>query len=194
MNAYIFYGKSGSGKGTQAQLLIEHLENQGQSVLYVETGKLFRDFVASNDTFSAQRTKSIIDNGQLMPAFFPVYLWAKQLIENYDGTQHIILDGVTRRIEEAPILESALEFLQVDKKIVFNIDLSNASAQQRLLSRNQGRADDADVTKIQQRLDWYAENVNPVLDYYRQGNTLTVYDINGEPAIETIFEEIKKCI
>lgn len=194
MNAYIFYGKSGSGKGTQAQLLIQYLESQGQSVLYIETGKLFRDFVATNTTFSAQRTKSIIENGQLMPAFFPVYLWARELIENYDGTQHIILDGVTRRLEEAPILESALEFLQVDKKIVFTINLSDTSAMNRLLSRNQGRADDADPEKIQKRLDWYTENVNPVLDYYRKGTTISVIDIDGEPDVETIFEEIKKCI
>lgn len=194
MNAYIFYGKAGSGKGTQAQLLKSHLESLGQSVLYIETGKLFRDFVADNNTFSAQRTKSIIDSGELMPSFFPIYLWAKQLIENYDGTQAIILDGVTRRIEEAPILESALEFLQINKKLVLHIEIADSTAQGRLMSRNQGRADDTDPEKIQKRLDWYTDNVLPVLDYYRKGNIITVHDIDGEPTIETIFEEIKKHI
>lgn len=193
-NAYIFSGKAGSGKGTQAVQLKEYLQSQGHHVIYIETGKLFRDFVANHDTFASRRTKSIIDQGQLMPAFFPIYLWAKELIDHYDGSSHIILDGVTRLLEEAPILESALEFLQLDQKMVFHITITDATAQGRLLSRNQGRIDDTDPDKIQKRLDWYTDNVLPVIDYYRKGNHITVHDIDGEPDVETIFEEIKKYI
>ncbi len=190
-NAYIFYGKAGSGKGTQAKLLQKNLEDNGRKVIYIETGGLFREFVETSNSFSAQRTKSVIDSGQLMPAFFPIYLWSKALIENYDGTQDLVLDGVTRLIEEAPILESALNFFQVDKKLVFNIHISDETAQARLAIRPDGRADDADSTKIQKRLDWYTNNVVPVLEYYKKGSIITVHDIDGEPDVATVFDQIK---
>lgn len=193
-NAYIFYGKAGSGKGTQAQLLKTHLESVGRSVVYIETGGLFRDFVATNNSFSAQRTKSVIDSGQLMPAFFPIYLWSQAMIQNYDGTQDLILDGVTRRIEEAPILESALEFFQIEKKLVVTIHISDEVAQERLAMRPGGRADDSDPIKVQKRLDWYTENVVPVLDYYRRGDGITVHEINGEGTIEQVFERLKQVL
>lgn len=189
-NAYIFYGKAGSGKGTQAKLLKEHLESVGRSVLYIETGGLFRAFTESTKTFAATRTREIIDNGQLMPAFFPIYLWAHELIAKYDGTQDIILDGVTRRIEEAPILESALEFFKVDKKIVFHIHIADATAQTRLAIRPGDRADDADPVKVQKRLDWYTDNVLPVLEYYKKGNMITVHEIDGEPDVTGVRDQI----
>jgi adenylate kinase family enzyme len=189
-NAYIFYGKAGSGKGTQAQLLKTHLESQGRSVVYIETGGLFRNFVETNTGFSAQRTKTVIESGQLMPAFFPIYLWSQAMIEHFDGTQDLILDGLTRRIEEAPILESALDFFQIEKKIVFNIHIDDAIAQTRLAMRAGDRPDDADPVKIQKRLDWYNEKVLPVLEYFKQNNTMTMCDIDGEPDVAQVQNQV----
>ena len=54
--AYLFYGKAGSGKGTQAVELKKTLESEGRKVLYIETGELFRKFVASSQSFAAKRT------------------------------------------------------------------------------------------------------------------------------------------
>jgi adenylate kinase len=177
-NAYIFYGKAGSGKGTQAKKLETYLTEQGNKVLVIETGKLFRDFVAKEHSFAAHRTQSIIDAGQLMPAFFPIYLWAQEIIEKYKAGYDVILDGVTRRIEEAPILESALHFLAIEKSIAFHIHVSDEVAQQRLVLRPDGRADDQDPARVQQRLDWYRENVLPVLEYYKKGSVIQVVDVD----------------
>ena len=131
-DAIIFIGPQGSGKGTQAKLLKDLLESRGRTVLYVETGGLFRDFVASGDSFAARRTREVVDNGQLMPPFFPIYLWANQLIAGYDGTQDVILDGVARRIEEAPIIASAIEFFKIEKPTVFSIQIADETAVTRL--------------------------------------------------------------
>lgn len=189
-NAYIFYGKAGSGKGTQAKLLQDHLLGVGKKVLYIETGKIFRDFVASTNTYSAEQTKLIIDQGKLMPAFFPIYLWARELVEKYDGTQDIILDGVTRRLDEAPILESALEFLNIQNKKIFHIHITDETAQTRLASRSQGRADDTDPALVQKRLDWYTTNVLPVLEYFKKNNQIEVVEIDGEPNPDQVFAQI----
>lgn len=193
-NAYIFYGKAGSGKGTQAKLLQGHLLAEGKEVLYIETGKLFRDFVATTDTYAAEQTKSIIDQGKLMPAFFPIYLWAREMVEKYDGTQDIILDGVTRRLDEAPILESALEFLNVQNKKIFHIHITDQTAQERLATRGQGRADDTDPVLVQKRLDWYTTNVLPVLEYFKNNNQIEVVEIDGEPSAEKVFEQIENVL
>jgi len=59
--AFIFFGRSGSGKGTQAKLLVEALkEKTGREVLYVETGQRFREF-KTGETLSSELTKEVIE-------------------------------------------------------------------------------------------------------------------------------------
>src|SRR3989344_2545474 len=40
--AFVFFGRSGCGKGTQAELLADYLNKKGEKVLHIETGKAFR--------------------------------------------------------------------------------------------------------------------------------------------------------
>ncbi len=194
MSAYIFYGKAGSGKGTQALELKNYLESIGKKVLYIETGALFRQFVADNNTFASKRTKDVIENGGLMPAFFPVYLWANQLIQHFSGTEEIILDGIARRVEEAPMIDSALDFFQVEKRFVFTINITDETAIHRLQIRNQGRADDASIDKIRERLGLYAEKTSPILNYFEAHSNYSFVRVDGEPAPEEVFDQIKKSI
>lgn len=193
-HAYIFYGKAGSGKGTQALKLKEYLESQGRTVIYIETGGLFRRFVESSNSFAAKRTGEIIDKGELMPPFFPIYSWADELIKNYTGSEDIIMDGVARRLEETKVLDSALDFFQIEKRYVFQVTISDQVAIDRLLIRNQGRPDDADPGKIQKRLNWYKENVMPVFEYFHQHQNYTFAEINGEESVEGVFAQIKQQI
>lgn len=186
-HAYIFFGKSGSGKGTQAELLKQELEKKGRKVINVETGQLLRDFIASGSGYLQDQTKNIIDNGKLMPVFFPVYLWARVLVENYTGTEDIIFDGVSRRIEEAPIIDSALDFLNIEARTVIEINVSNQWVIDRLSAR--GRADDS-VEGIQKRLTWFESNVVPVLEYFKINRKYNFFDINGEQTIEEVHGEI----
>ncbi len=186
---FIFFGKSGSGKGTQALLLKMELEKMGRKVIYVETGQLMRDFVASGDGYLQKRTNDIIGTGGLMPIFFPTYLWAKVLVEQYSGSEDIIFDGVSRRIEEAPVIDAALDFLQVEHRSVIHIDVSDKWVIDRLSTR--GRADDS-LSGIQKRLDWYLENVVPVLSFFEKKKTYRFFEINGEQSIDGVHAEIMK--
>lgn len=190
-HAYIFYGKSGSGKGTQAKLLKAHLESQGRSVLYIETGQLLRNFAAEHNSLSARYTKEVLDQGGLMPVFFPIYLWGNELIQKFDGTQDLIIDGAARRIEEAPALESALSFLKIQDQKVFHIHITDETAQTRLSSRVEGRADDADAEKIKSRLDWYVTNVLPVLEYFHKSTQVEMIEIDGEPDVDGVWKQIE---
>ncbi len=192
--AYIFFGKAGSGKGTQALELKKYLESQKRSVLYIETGALFRNFVANTASFAAKRTSQVIDNGQLMPAFFPIYLWAHELIQSFTGTEDIIFDGVARRIEEAPIIDSAIEFFNVEKTFVFHIDITDETAIERLQNRGQGRTDDASLIKIRERLDLYQKDTVPVINYFRDHDNVQFVKIDGELNVEHVAKQIGKVL
>lgn len=188
---YLFYGKSGCGKGTQAQLLKTRLESQGRKVIYVETGNLFRSFSENNTGFMADHVKSVINAGKLMPAFFPVYLWSRALVEGYTGTEDIILDGVSRRLDEAPIIDSALDFLEIEKRHMIVIDVSDAWVYEHLGKR--GRADDT-IEGMQRRLGWFVENVIPVINYFTNNPKYQSITINGEQSIEQVASEINEKI
>ena len=61
---YVFVGRPGAGKGTQAALLIEYFkqQNPSQPVLYMETGALLREFKA-RDNYTSRLTQEVIDAG-----------------------------------------------------------------------------------------------------------------------------------
>jgi adenylate kinase len=192
MSAYLLYGKSGSGKGTQAVILKTKLESLGKKVIVIETGKLFRNFTQQRNDFMGNHVRSVVDSGELMPVFFPIYLWADQLIQHYTGTEDIIFDGVSRRIEEAPILDSALDFLNITNRYVIDIKVSDAWVFDHMGNRPDRTDDTAEgMTK---RLAWFNNNVAPVIEYFKNNNKYTFVSINGEQSIEEVAHEIEQII
>jgi adenylate kinase family enzyme len=108
----VFFGRSGSGKGTQADLLIKKLKeiDEKSGVIYVETGAELRK-MKNNGSYTANLTKEVMDHGKLMPASIPIWAWSNLLMsEVKTGEEHMVFDGVARRADEAPILSQALEF------------------------------------------------------------------------------------
>ena len=185
---FIFFGRAGSGKGTQANLIVEYLKKNDpeRKSLYLETGQKLRDFIVQ-DNFSAQLTKEVLDTGGLMPPFMPIWLWTSFLIENYTGSEHLIFDGLCRRQYEAPILDTALQFYKRTGIVVVVINTSNEWSIERLLAR--GRSDD-DIPEIKKRLEWYDEEVVPAIAHFRNEPAYRVLDINGEQTIEEVHAEI----
>jgi len=185
--AYIFYGPSGSGKGTQAKLLIKYLEEKRKkAVLYVETGQRFRDLLDSG-TYTAKMVREVIDKGGLLPAFLPIWTWTDFFNEKFNGTEDLVLDGLCRRPIEAPVLDSALKFYKIEKPTVIILDVSSDSIISRLQER--GRTDDT-ADYIKRRLDWYEQEVIPTIEFFRNSTDYTILDINGEQPIEKVHQEI----
>ena len=184
--AFILFGKSGSGKGTQAKLLIDYLKKKDRYVLYVETGKKFREFI-KRDTHSSQLTKKVLDEGGLLPAFLPIWVWADSLIENFTGKEDMVFDGLTRQINEAPVLDTALKFYGIKNPFVIVINVSDDWATKRLTER--GRSDDNEED-IKRRLKWFQDNVVPVIDYFKDKEGYRFIEINGEQTIEQVHNEI----
>lgn len=185
--SFIFFGLSGSGKGTQAKLLIDYLKNKDKRpVIYLETGAKFREFVTEVSK-TAQMTKQIMDQGGLLPEFLPIWIWTEYLVKHFSGEEHMVLDGLARRAHEAPILDSALRFYQRERPFVILINVSKKWAIERLLGR--GRSDD-NVSDIEKRVNWYYENVLPSVEYFKTNDFYNFIEINGEQEIEDVFKEI----
>lgn len=185
---FIFFGRSGCGKGTQAQLLIKHLEglHAGERVVYIETGAKLREFTKEIG-LTQELTAKVMAGGGLLPSFLPIWIWTNTFIRNLGGKEHLVLDGLSRRAYEAPILHDALKFYDRQSPIVIVLNISKELSKQRLLSR--GRSDDK-IEDIDQRLAWYDTNVMPTIDFFRQNNYYKVVDVNGEQAIEKVNADI----
>ncbi len=183
----ILFGPSGSGKGTQANLLIEYFKGKdGKDVFYIETGQRFRDF-AQEASFTAKKTKQIMQAGGLLPEFLPIWIWTEYLVRHVSGEEHMILHGLSRRSHEAPILDSAMKFYGRENPQVISIEVSREWAKERLLSR--GRSDD-NGKDIESRINWYYDNVMPAIEYFKKNSYYTVHTINGEKSIEEVHSDI----
>lgn len=187
----IFFGPSGAGKGTQAKLLIDKLkEKDSRSVLYIETGQRFRDF-SSEASMTAKLAKEIMTSGGLLPEFLPIWIWTEYLIRHVSGDEHMILDGLSRRAHEAPILDSAMRFYKREKPVVISLEVSSEWAKERLLAR--GRGDD-NGHDIEERIAWYYKNVVPAMEYFKNNSYYNFVSINGEQDIDKVHSDISKAI
>lgn|SRR3989338_1835175 len=185
---YIFFGRSGCGKGTQAKLIKEYLEKHDskREALYVETGAKFREFVERNN-YSSLLVKEVIDAGNLLPAFLPVWLWTDFFVNHLSGDENLVLDGLSRRVIEAPVLDSALRFYNREKPYVIVINVSEKWAKDHLLAR--GRHDDSGAD-IDRRFSWYKSDVLPTLEFFRKNPYYKFIEINGEQTIEEVNKEV----
>jgi adenylate kinase len=187
---FILIGRSGSGKGTQARLLQEYLNeiDKDTPVFYLETGAEFRKFL-KGETYSSNLSRKIYEEGDLQPSFLAIRIWAEKFVNNLTGNEHIIIDGTPRQLREAHILESALDFYKKNDVYIIFPNVSRKWSEEHLLSR--GRTDD-DPEEIKRRLDWYDEKVTPAIEYFKNNSKFNFLDINGEQTIQEVRDEIIK--
>ncbi len=185
---FIIFGPSGSGKGTQAELLIEYLKqtDPNRQTLYIDNGQKFREFV-QDQSYTAKLTKNIMDHGELLPEFLPIWMWTDFMIKNISGNEHIIMEGLSRRENEAPVLDSAMKFYKRQSPFIISIEVSPEWSTERLLNRD--RIDDT-PEDIKNRLAWYESKVRLAIDYFKSDPYYKFISINGEQTIPQVHEEI----
>jgi len=186
----IFMGGSGTGKGTQANLVEDKFLKNNEKVLHIELGDQFREFL-SMTTFTADKANEIAKSGELQPEFLAIRLWANEFNLYYQPDKNLIIDGTPRTLREALVLESALKFYKIEQPIVIYLEASQEVLKKRMLSR--GRTDD-EMQKIDNRLAWFDKKVKPALEYFSQNDYFRYYKIDGERSIEEIAVDIEKII
>ena len=186
-----FFGISGSGKGTQCALLEEYLKKHDvRAVLRPDMGALLRQFVTSA-TPLAKHTADIINAGGLLPSFVPIHMLATIINTQFDGTQHLILDGTCRRPDQSRAANDIARMWKRPTPTVVVLTLSKESAKKRLVAR--GRIDDATDEAINNRFAWYQEHVVPSIETLKELGW-KILEIDGEPDVGTIHQNILKAL
>ncbi|MEK7641849.1 MAG: nucleoside monophosphate kinase [Patescibacteria group bacterium] len=190
LQAYIFIGRSGCGKGTQSELLTKKLRESDSNIkiLHIESGNELRKF-AKEENYTAIQVKKILSEGGLMPEFIPGYLWGKLFVDGFTGNETLIFDGTPRKLLEAKILDSLFPFYDIDKPWVVYLDVNHEESTKRLKGR--GRSDDTEEA-IKRRMEWYENDVRPSVEFYRANPNVRFVDIDGHRPIDEVHADIVK--
>ena len=203
----LMFGPPGSGKGTYASRLSAKL-----SIPHISTGDLVREEI-KNQTEMGRRVNDYSSRGLLVPDNVICQLLQKR-ISQPDCMRGFILDGFPRTIPQAQELEkiSTTDLvinLRVPDKVIIERLASRLTCrscgaiynERFLMPRNAGRCDKCDgqlyqreddqPKVIQQRLELYREQTQPLLEYYiskNQVRNITNNETNVPP--EKVVEEI----
>jgi adenylate kinase len=211
----ILLGAPGSGKGTQAQRLVD-----SYGVPQISTGDLLREAV-SRATPLGLRAKAAMDAGKLVDDA-TVLGMIRERMTRPDVRKGFILDGFPRNIAQAEALGGLLDelkmpleavvLLNLDLKVlfkrltgrricegcgrVFNIYTAPAGAlahcdkcgdKARLIQRPDDREE-----VIGKRLEVFEAQTKPLIQYYKDAGLLRI--VEADAGVETVFESIQRAV
>jgi len=185
----IFIGPQGSGKGTQIERLFKKMaeKDPARRIVDIQTGRRFRALAAKHETFAERKVEETLYSGILQPDFLTHILWGQAMLDQLDPKSHLLIDGFPRTVQQAEVLEDALDFFERDEVQVINLDTPEEVVRERMLGR--AREDDT-KDSIEERLRWYRDDTLPVLDYYRVRPDTVVHDIDGTASIDEVHKQI----
>ena len=178
----VLLGPPGSGKGTQATMLVEEL-----GLPHISTGALLRN-AATRGTKLGLQAKSITDKGDLVPDSIMSDMIEERLGRD-DVANGFILDGYPRNVAQAKSLDNMLTRLNTPADEAIHIDIDPEQILKRIAKRamEEGRSDDT-VETVRNRLRVYEKQTAPVADYYAERGLLT--RVLGDGPKEEIFQRI----
>ena len=181
----VLLGAPGSGKGTQAARLKEHLQ-----VPHISTGDLLRAEVAGSKLGLA--AKEIMARGELVSDAILLGM-LEDRFSRPDTSGGFILDGYPRNLAQASALGDLLERIGQPMDRAVQLDVDTELLIERIAGRAkaEGRADD-NPESVRKRLAIYNEQTAPVVEYYRQHGMLTVVD--GVGTLDEVFTRILEAI
>jgi adenylate kinase len=178
----LLIGPPGAGKGTQATRIAAHFD-----LARIATGDLLREQVAAG-TELGQVARRYMDRGDLVPDDLVIEMTRDRMVEaNAEGGY--VLDGYPRTLAQA---EAAYRWA-VARGIPFDLTLYFEIEEEELFARLAGRAreehrsDDTEET-VRHRLEVFATQTRPVVDYYQRRGILV--RINAVGPVDAISEQI----
>ncbi|RNF81951.1 adenylate kinase [Montanilutibacter psychrotolerans] len=182
----VLLGAPGSGKGTQAARLKEHLQ-----VPHISTGDLLRGEAASGSKLGLE-AKQVMDRGELVSDEILLGILEDRL-SRPDCAGGFILDGYPRNLAQADALDGLLQRLAKPFDAAVQLDVATELLVERIAGRAaaEGRADDS-PDAVRTRLNVYNNQTAPVIEFYRQHGQLTVVD--GVGSLDEVFTRIVESI
>lgn len=183
----ILFGPPGSGKGTQAALLVDKY-----GFLHISTGDLFRSEIG-NQTELGLLAQSYMAQGKLVPDTVTIDMLRKKVEANPTVTG-IIFDGFPRTIQQAQALDALLAERQSAVTALIALTVDEDEIVERILNRakTSGRSDDADEGIIRDRIAVYESTTAPVFEYYEDKGKS--FRVKGMGSIDEIFARLSAII
>ncbi len=206
----VMLGPPGAGKGTQAKMLSEKL-----GVPHISSGDIFRENLRGQ-TDLGKKAEGYINRGELVPDDITIGMIRARL-SRPDCQNGVLLDGFPRTAPQAEALDAMLGDLtqgRVDAVpcILVPDDVLIARLTGRRTCRAEGhiyhlmfkppkiegvcdidgselyQREDDTLETVSQRLRVYAEQTQPLIDYYQQLGVLL--EIDGNQSVEAVFNAI----
>ena len=200
-----------SGKGTQADLLMEKFQGQFK---YFETWETLRT-LSSTDNAIWNYLRDSLENGKLIKDEVVVELF-KVFLQTIELEDHLLLDWVLRKIWQTKAICKEMENLGREF-IVLHFDLPDEIVYQRLASRIMcskcwtcmhiwslwwkcekcgwelvRRVDDSNIDAVKTRIDAFHRDTEPCIKWLEENGWLVHIDANR--SVEEIFEDVLKNI
>lgn len=198
----ILLGAPGAGKGTQAEVISQHL-----NIPTISTGNIIREALKSG-TEMGMKAKEYMDSGKLVPDDVVIGIIKDRLAQD-DCANGFILDGFPRTIPQAEALDRM--GIVIDK--VIDIEVADETIARRVSGRRvcpacgasyhvdykrsavEGVCDKCGDTLVQrkddhpdtvrERLHVYHEQTEPLKSYYAAQGKLTIVEGQEEVADTT---------
>ncbi|HEY7149847.1 MAG TPA: adenylate kinase [Gaiellaceae bacterium] len=182
----LLLGVQGSGKGTQAKRIASDY-----GLAHIATGDMLRAAMAA-ETPLGRRVKPIYDAGELVPDDLMIDL-IRDRLQHPDTEAGFILDGFPRTMPQADALDSMLSEIDRPLSIVFELQVPDEVAVERLHKRavEEGRADDT-ADAIAKRIALYHQETAPLVSHYRLAGNLV--GIHGDRSEHDVFAEIQDAL
>ena len=207
MIGIILLGAPGAGKGTQAQFITEHFK-----IPQISTGDMLRNAIKAGSDMGL-KAKAIMDKGGLVSDEIVIGL-VKERLQADDCKNGYLFDGFPRTIAQADSLRDA----GVAISCVVEIDVPARDIITRMSGRRvhlaSGRtyhttfnppkvADIDDVTgealiqrdddkeeTVKKRLDVYAEQTAPLIDYYSKDSSVKYIKVDGTQDVRVVRQQL----
>jgi len=182
----VFLGPPGSGKGTQSKRLVAYL-----GIPQVSSGDILRS-LRHSDTELGHQVATYLDDGQLVPDSMMVEIITERL-KAADCKNGALLDGFPRTRQQAEALEIMAPATGCALAGVLELRVNEQELYQRLVGRvvKEGRKDDS-PTIVRQRMQIYAQQTRPLVDFYTSRGLL--YSIDGIGTTEEVFGRIRDVV
>lgn len=186
----ILLGPPGSGKGTQAQRLV-----QRYGIVQLSTGEMLRAAVAAG-TPVGLKAKEIMASGGLVPDDVVVGIISDRL-DQPDAKNGFILDGFPRTVPQAEALDELLRHKHLKLDAVIELRVNESALLSRVETRvaqmrergEEVRVDDTPEV-LTKRLASYRSQTEPLIHYYSERRKLSTID--GMMAIDEVTRAIHR--
>ena len=188
----ILLGPPGSGKGTQAQRLV-----QRHGIVQLSTGEMLRAAVAAESPVGL-KAKDIMASGSLVPDEIVVGIISDR-IDQPDARKGFILDGFPRTVPQAEALDELLKRKHLKLDAVIELRVNESALLQRVETRVAEMRARGEVVRVDdtpevltKRLAAYRSQTEPLIHYYSERRKLLTVD--GMMTIEEVTRAINRIL